>query len=573
MREPADPAHPVRAPLPFEAALELPWLAPSAASLAALACPSPAAAWNHVRNDPGLILMILRPPAPAWKPASPLAAAECHDWFDRLRSQLQLPPCGLMASSTGPTQRIVHFSRCCAQVCQDLAAKHQLCHPNRAWVAGLLLPLGWLAMCAVAPEQVDGLLQPLSAGESWIERQCDQWGMRHAALVRRLGRAWDLPDWLTVILGSPGLQEQEIVARGAEPSLWHLLRVAVDLLREIGQDLGLVHPEEGRESLQRLGLTPAMVDLGWARNICQQASRDAMGWENPYHQPLLTQVLSLAGENRRLRDAPRQRRLEDEIDQLHDSLETHQQQKAMQLHRDKLEALAEFAAGAGHEINNPLAVVSGQAQYLLTHESTWFTEEGQPQVRKSLQTVIAQTRRVHSLLREIMLFARPAAPTLHWTDLPSLLAEVSAAHQDLAHQKRVRIDLQLGFDRLEVRMDAEQMRQALSCLLRNAIEAAPIEGWARLVLHHPAAADPIDVFVEDSGPGPDPLQRDHLFDPFFSGRNAGRGHGMGLPIAWRLARLQGGDVWLARGEPGQPTRFVLRLPSGDPQVLPIRLAS
>ena len=573
MREPADPAQPVRVPLPFEAVLELPWLAPSAASLAALACPSPAAAWNHVRYDPGLVLMLLRPPAPAWKPEYPLAAIERHEWFDRVRSQLQQSPCGLLASSTGPAQVIVHFSRCCAQVCHDLATKHQVCHPNRAWVAGMLVPLGWLAMCAVAPDQVGLLLQPWTGGESWTERQCDLWGMRHAALVRRLGRAWDLPDWLTVTLGSPGLQGQEILARGAEPSLWHLLRVAVDLVREAGQDLGLVHPEQGRESLHQLGLTPALVDRDSVRNACQQTSRDAMGWENPYHQPLLTQVLSLAAENCGLRDAPRQRRLEEEIDQLHDALEAHQQQKAMQLHRDKLEALAEFAAGAGHEINNPLAVVSGQAQYLLTHESNWFTEEGQPQVRKALQTVIAQTRRMHGLLREVMLFARPAAPTLLWTDLPSLLAEVSAEQQDLANQKRVRIDLQLGFDRLEVRIDAEQMRQALSCLLRNAIEAAPAEGWARLVLHHPTAADPIDVFVEDNGPGPDPLQREHLFDPFFSGRNAGRGHGMGLPIAWRLARLQGGDVWLARGEPGQPTRFVLRLPSGDPQVLPIRLAS
>jgi signal transduction histidine kinase len=53
--------------------------------------------------------------------------------------------------------------------------------------------------------------------------------------------------------------------------------------------------------------------------------------------------------------------------------------------------------------------------------------------------------------------------------------------------------------------------------------------------------------------------REHLFDPFFSGRSAGRGRGLGLPTAWRLARNNGGDVVFA-GTSGEATRFVLSLP-------------
>ena len=51
-----------------------------------------------------------------------------------------------------------------------------------------------------------------------------------------------------------------------------------------------------------------------------------------------------------------------------------------------------------------------------------------------------------------------------------------------------------------------------------------------------------------------------LFDPFYSGRTAGRGRGLGLPIAWRLAHLQGGDVRLDPPRRHEPTRFVLTLP-------------
>jgi two-component system, NtrC family, sensor kinase len=106
-------------------------------------------------------------------------------------------------------------------------------------------------------------------------------------------------------------------------------------------------------------------------------------------------------------------------------------------------------------------------------------------------------------------------------------------------------------------IDGQQVKTALTCLLRNAIEAAPVDGWAGFRLEN--SSDRLEIVVEDSGPGPPLGQREHLFDPFYSGRQAGRGKGLGLSIAWRLARQNGGEV---RYEelPGGPTRFVLSLP-------------
>ena len=111
--------------------------------------------------------------------------------------------------------------------------------------------------------------------------------------------------------------------------------------------------------------------------------------------------------------------------------------------------------------------------------------------------------------------------------------------------------------------DPAQVRTALTCLVRNAVEAAPADGWARVRLEAPEPGR-VEVAVEDSGPGPDAAQQEHLFDPFYSGRQAGRGRGLGLPIAWRLARQQGGDVRLEPHRPGEPTRFLLTLPLPDP---------
>src|SRR5207247_8449903 len=88
-----------------------------------------------------------------------------------------------------------------------------------------------------------------------------------------------------------------------------------------------------------------------------------------------------------------------------------------------------------------------------------------------------------------------------------------------------------------------------------------------ITTHHPSliarhsSLPSIELIVEDSGPGPDAHQREHMFDPFYSGRKAGRGRGLGLSIAWRLARQLGGDVRFDE-VPGSPTRFVLTLPPG-----------
>jgi len=79
------------------------------------------------------------------------------------------------------------------------------------------------------------------------------------------------------------------------------------------------------------------------------------------------------------------------------------------------------------------------------------------------------------------------------------------------------------------------------------------------------------LVVEDGGPGLSPEVAAHAFDPFYCGRPAGRGRGLGLPTAWRLARQNGGDL---RHEPGDgPTRFVFTYPRSGEAAFPVRDAA
>src|SRR5205823_6449116 len=103
-----------------------------------------------------------------------------------------------------------------------------------------------------------------------------------------------------------------------------------------------------------------------------------------------------------------------------------------------------------------------------------------------------------------------------------------------------------------------QVKIALTCLVRNAVEAAPAEGWAAVRVEV-VDEHTLELVVEDNGGGPSGADLEHLFDPFYSGRKAGRGRGLGLPTAWRLARQHSGDVYFAGSDTGA-TRFVLRWP-------------
>src|SRR5262249_46975789 len=147
--------------------------------------------------------------------------------------------------------------------------------------------------------------------------------------------------------------------------------------------------------------------------------------ENPVHVPLLPDLLRLAAENRRPAGARPAEELERDVDVLHQALEEQFTGEAQRLRDPKLNGLAAFAAGAGHENNNPVAVISGQAQYMLGRldslgdlplpnavpEPDGGNRQGKiDNFRKALQAIVSQTKRIHQLLHDLMNFARPPRP-------------------------------------------------------------------------------------------------------------------------------------------------------------------
>jgi signal transduction histidine kinase len=132
-------------------------------------------------------------------------------------------------------------------------------------------------------------------------------------------------------------------------------------------------------------------------------------------------------------------------------------------------------------------------------------------------------------------------------DLAALASEREVSFELLGMQAGVWLD-----------GDPGQLRDAVRAVIRNAIEATPAGGWTRVEFATEDDGCDVTITVTDNGTGLSAHDVEHAFDPFYSGRSAGRGRGLGLSTAWQLARQNGGNLSFANCQESQ-TRMVLTL--------------
>ena len=209
-----------------------------------------------------------------------------------------------------------------------------------------------------------------------------------------------------------------------------------------------------------------------------------------------------------------------------------------QLEAEKLLAMKELAYGAGHEVNNPLANISSRAQTLLRDESD-------PERRHKLATINAQAFRAHEMIADMMTYAKPPAVERRAVSMISIVEQVVEELRPMAVEQ----DTQLEIIRrppeaeIEAYVDPVQIAVALKAIGTNALESVGSHGKVAVELEYdPLNADMLFVRITDTGPGVSAELRQHVFDPFFSGREAGRGLGFGLCKAWRIVTEHGGEI-------------------------------
>ena len=203
--------------------------------------------------------------------------------------------------------------------------------------------------------------------------------------------------------------------------------------------------------------------------------------------------------------------------------------------------LGEVAAGAAHEMNNPLTVISGRAQML----GAKITD---PELNTASREIFDQATRLSDMISALRSFAEPVTPERASIDLADLVVRVvQQASEHRKQQPRIHTKFTEALPRAMV--DAGLMRDALIELVGNAIESKGSRHIEILVQIDPVD-DRLKIEVRDDGGGLSEHALRHAFDPFYSEKPAGRQPGLGLARANRYVEAHGGTISLVNGPSG-----------------------
>ncbi|MCA9410248.1 MAG: HDOD domain-containing protein [Candidatus Omnitrophica bacterium] len=260
------------------------------------------------------------------------------------------------------------------------------------------------------------------------------------------------------------------------------------------------------------------------------------------------------------------RRVQRESESATDALRRESEAHRQLFHFERLASVGRLAAGAAHEINNPLAVISGKAQILLM-------SEGDPEKAESLNSIINQTMRISKIISDLMGYARPAEPEVADTRIAPLIdnALYMARHRFPDNHVDTMIDVPENVP--ELRVDGRQIEQVLVNLFVNAIQAMNQEGILTVRAEYIDGAGMVNIHVTDTGPGIPTNDLSRIFDPFFTTKREGEGTGLGLAVSHRIIDNHGGRLTV-NSQVGRGTTFTLQLPCpGEAEILPIRKSS
>jgi signal transduction histidine kinase len=224
---------------------------------------------------------------------------------------------------------------------------------------------------------------------------------------------------------------------------------------------------------------------------------------------------------------------------------------------ERMAAMGQLSAGIAHELNNPLGTI-----VLYSHILLKDLPDDDPR-RPDLEVIAAEANRCGTIVHGLLDFARQSHASRMRTDLGKVIHEVIRVMEARAGACGVRLACDVEHGLPEVLVDPGQIKQLLVNLVQNGVDAIDGSGTVGVRARQKAQGRAVEILVQDDGAGIDPEDIDRVFTPFFTTKRAGRGTGLGLALAYGVAKMHSGDISV-QSEPGHGTTFSLELPVGDP---------
>jgi two-component system NtrC family sensor kinase len=234
------------------------------------------------------------------------------------------------------------------------------------------------------------------------------------------------------------------------------------------------------------------------------------------------------------------------------SIENLQRLQAQLVQSEKLVSLGQLAAGAAHEINNPLTAILGYSDLLADDENL------PERTRATAVKIREQARRTKSLVQNLLSFARqvPAERTL--LDINTVVTNAVQLRALDLHGGAAAIDLQLESVLPGVRGDNNQLMQVFFNIISNALDAMGGSENGKLTIRTLRDRGSVVLLFADNGPG---LKEPHrVFDPFYTTKPVGKGTGLGLSICYGIVQEHGGKIICYNAQTGGAV-FRVELPA------------
>lgn len=220
--------------------------------------------------------------------------------------------------------------------------------------------------------------------------------------------------------------------------------------------------------------------------------------------------------------------------------------------------LSEMGASLAHEIRNPLNLMN-LTLHQMGRNFKPEVKEKQNQFQKLLDSLKNEVRHLDTIVTEFLTLGKPSRPSRKRFKLKDLVSEVSIRLNQQMATKGIRLDLACP-ESVEVNADQEQMRLVLLNLLLNSIDIVPPGSVIEFTADEWGPDGEVRCSVADEGPGIEPQDLEHVFEPYFSKRAGGIG--LGLTLVRRIIEEHGGEIRAVNRE-GGGAEFRFTVPLGN----------
>jgi len=250
-----------------------------------------------------------------------------------------------------------------------------------------------------------------------------------------------------------------------------------------------------------------------------------------------------------------------------------QKAQADLIRSEKLASVGRLAAGIAHEIGNPIGIVLGYVELFAKGD---IAEE---EKKDFLQRIEHEITRISRTIRQLLDFSRPASGMKQEIHLHETIHSTIEILGPQPMTAGVEFDLRLTAQRDTVLADPNQLQQVCLNIILNAADAlnrqeeiyktgldASGEFRKKLIITSGHRMDHVVLEFSDNGPGVPDEHLTHIFDPFYTTKEPGKGTGLGLAVCHQIITGSGGTVWAENNQAGEGLSIFIALPVYVPDV-------